>query len=156
VPEALGGSGVLATVTAGLFVSWNGPRFISPATRLQGFFVWGLVNYLIEGVIFLLMGLQAVVIIDNLDLAEWQHLALAAAVVSAVIIAVRFVWVFTVTYLPRLLWPPFARRDPAPPWQPVFVIGFTGIRGVVSLAAALSIRRRSAMRPFPSAGCCCW
>lgn len=57
-PHALGGSGVIATVAAGLYVSWNGPRFIAPATRLQGYFVWGLVVYLVEGVVFLLTGLQ--------------------------------------------------------------------------------------------------
>ena len=151
VPEALGGSGVLATVTAGLFVSWNGPNFISPATRLQGFFVWGLVNYLIEGVIFLLMGLQAVVIIDHLDLAQWDRAALAAALVSISIIVVRFVWVFTATYLPRLLSPSRAHRSPAP-WRQVFVVGFTGIRGVVSLAAALSIPLTIGDAPFPERG----
>jgi Na+/H+ antiporter len=149
VPESLGGSGVLATVTAGLFVSWNGPRFISPATRLQGFFVWGLVNYLIEGVIFLLMGLQAVVIIDHLDLNEWKRMALAAALVSFSIIAVRFVWVFTASYADRLLWPPLRHRSPPPPWRHIFVIGFTGIRGVVSLAAALSIPLMVDDAPFP-------
>ena len=150
VPEALGGSGVLATVAAGLFVSWNGPRFISPATRLQGYFVWGLVNYLIEGVIFLLMGLQAVVIIDHLNLDEWKRMALAAALVSVSIILVRVVWVFTATYLPRLFW----RRagQSAPPWRHVFVVGFTGIRGVVSLAAALSIPLTVDGAPFPDRG----
>jgi CPA1 family monovalent cation:H+ antiporter len=152
VPEALGGSGVLATVTAGLFVSWNGPRFISPATRLQGFFVWGLVTYLIEGVIFLLMGLQAPVIMDQFDSAEWKKLAAAVVMVSVVIILVRFIWVFAATYLSRWLFPAFARRDPAPPWTYVFVVGFTGIRGVVSLAAALSIPEMAGASPFPERG----
>ena len=59
VPEHLGGSGVLATVAAGLYVSWNGPLLISSATRLQGIFFWDLVIYLIEGMVFLLTGLQA-------------------------------------------------------------------------------------------------
>ncbi len=58
-PHALGGSGVLAAVAGGLFVSCNGPRLIPPATRLQGYFVWGLVNHAIEGLLFLLIGLQA-------------------------------------------------------------------------------------------------
>jgi Na+/H+ antiporter len=149
VPEALGGSGVLATVAAGLFVSWNGPRYISPATRLQGFFVWDLVNYLIEGVIFLLMGLQAVIILDHLNVAEWQRMALAATLVSVSIIAVRFAWVFTATYLPRLLW---RSARPLPPWRHVFMVGFTGIRGVVSLAAALSIPLMVNGAPFPDRG----
>jgi len=115
IPEALGGSGVLATVTCGLFVSWNGPRFISPATRLQGYFVWDLVVYLVESVVFLLTGLQARVVADTLDLTEWERLAAACAAVCVVIIAVRFIWVYLATYLPRWLFPSWAHRDPTPP-----------------------------------------
>ena len=152
VPESLGGSGVLATVTAGLFVSWNGPRFIAPATRLQGYFVWNLLTYLIEGVIFLLTGLQARVIMDSLGEADWIRLGAAAASVTAAIIVVRFIWVFASTYLPCWLWPAWRRRNPAPPWQEVFAIAFTGIRGVVSLAAALSIPLMAGGAPFPERG----
>ena len=152
VPESLGGSGVLATVTAGLFVSWNGPRFIAPATRLQGFFVWDLIVYLIEGVIFLLTGLQAPVIADSLGQADWIRLALAAVSVTVAIILVRFIWVYASTYLPCWLWPAWRRRNPAPPWQEVFAIAFTGIRGVVSLAAALSIPLMAGPAPFPERG----
>jgi monovalent cation/hydrogen antiporter len=152
VPESLGGSGVLATVTCGLFVSWNGPRFISPATRLQGFFVWDLVAYLVESVIFLLTGLQARVVADTLDLSQWESLALACLAVCAVLIGVRFIWVFTATYMPRFLSPALARKDPAPPWQNTFIVAFTGIRGVVSLAAALSIPIMAAGEPFPNRG----
>lgn len=152
VPESLGGSGVLATVVTGLYVSWNGPRFISSATRLQGYFVWDLAVYLIEGVIFLLTGLQAPSIMDHLELAEWQRIAIAAVSVSAMVIAVRFVWVFVGTYLPRLVWPPLRKRDPAPSWQSVFIIAFTGIRGVVSLAAVLSIPLMVGDAVFPERG----
>jgi len=151
-PESLGGSGVLAAVTAGLFVSWNGPRFIAPATRLQGFFVWDLLTYLIEGVIFLLTGLQARVIADSLGQADWIRLGLAAASVTLAIILVRFVWVFASTYLPCWLWPAWRARNPAPPWQEVFAVAFTGIRGVVSLAAALSIPLMAGPGPFPERG----
>ena len=152
VPESLGGSGVLATVICGLFVSWNGPRFISPATRLQGFFVWDLVVYLVEGMVFLLTGLQARIVADTLDLTQWENLALACAAVCVTIIAVRFVWVYAATYLPRALFPVLARKDPAPPWQSTFVIAFTGIRGVVSLAAALSIPMMAGSTAFPGRG----
>jgi Na+/H+ antiporter len=152
IPESLGGSGVLATVTCGLFVSWNGPRFISPATRLQGYFVWELVVYLVESVVFLLTGLQARVVADTLDLTEWESLAAACAAVCAVIIAVRFIWVYVATYLPRWLLPALARRDPAPPGKNIFIVAFTGIRGVVSLAAALSIPMDADGALFPDRG----
>ncbi len=147
VPHALGGSGVIAAVGAGLYVSWAGPRFISPATRLQGYFVWGLVTRGVEGLLFLLTGLQARAL-ARLANGEWERYVLAAAVVSATVILVRFVWVMPATYLPRLI-PAVRRRDPNPPWQYPFVVGFTGIRGVVSLAAALSIPVAIDGTPFP-------
>ena len=152
VPESVGGSGVLATVTCGLFISWNGPRFISPATRLQGFFVWDLVVYLVESVVFLLTGLQARVVADTLDLGQWEGLALACLSVCVVLIVVRFLWVFTATYGVRGLFPRLLRMDQPPAWQNVFVIAFTGIRGVVSLAAALSIPIMADGAPFPHRG----
>jgi monovalent cation/hydrogen antiporter len=62
-----------------------------------------------------------------------------AAIVSGVVILARFVWMFPATYLPRWLIPSIARKDPAPPWQWPFMLAFTGVRGIVSLAAALAI-----------------
>jgi Na+/H+ antiporter len=152
VPEVLGGSGVLATVTAGLYVSWNGPRFISPQTRLQGFFVWGLIVYVIEGVIFMLTGLQARVVADGLNAAEWQRLAFAGIGVSLLVIAVRFIWVMPASFLHQLLSLKLHKHDPRPAWQSLFLVGFTGIRGVVSLAAALSIPILVDGAPFPDRG----
>ncbi len=148
-PHALGGSGVLAAVATGLYVSWNGPRFIAPATRLQGYFVWGLVVHLVEGVVFLLTGLQAHVILRGLGSAGWAWALLVGLAISLVVMAVRFVWVFPATYLPRWLVPAIRARDPAPGWQYPFLIGFTGIRGAVSLAAALSIPLTVNGAPFP-------
>ena len=133
-PEILGGSGVLAAVSAGLYVSWNGPRFISASTRLQGFFVWRLVVYLIEALLFLLTGLQARAVIESFGGADWGKLALQGFAISLLVVIVRFVWVYPVAVLPSWL---FQRL--LPPWQTTFAIGFTGIRGVVSLAAAMSI-----------------
>src|SRR5262249_31252364 len=78
------------------------------------------------------------------------QLLLAAAVISAVVIVARFVWIFPATYLPRWLSPRVRRRDPSPPWQWAFVISFTGIRGIVSLAAALAIPLMTlGGQPFP-------
>ena len=138
-PERLGGSGVLATVTAGLYISWNGLRFISPATRLQGIFFWDFLNYVIEGLVFLLTGLQAHALLSASKSSSVAMLAAAGAIVSIVVIVTRFAWMYPATYLPRWLSPALARRDPSPPWQWPFVLAFTGVRGIVSLAAALAI-----------------
>jgi monovalent cation/hydrogen antiporter len=149
-PQHLGGSGVLATVTAGLYISWNGLRLISAATRLQGIFFWDFFIYLIEGMVFLITGLQARTLIARISEHAITELAVSAAVVSAVVITTRFIWMYPATYLPRWLFPPLKRRDPSPPWQWPFVLAFTGVRGIVSLAAALAIPFATANgQPFP-------
>jgi CPA1 family monovalent cation:H+ antiporter len=150
VPEHLGGSGVLATVATGLYVSWNGPLLIPSATRLQGIFFWDLIIYVIEGLVFLLTGLQARTLIEKAQTFSLRELAIAIALTTAIIIAARFIWVFPATYLPRWLSPSLRRRDPYPSWQQTFIIAFTGVRGVVSLAAALAIPLMLANgQPFP-------
>ena len=138
-PVLLGGSGVLATVTVGLYISWNGLELISPATRLQGIFFWDFLVYLIEGMVFLITGLQARTLLGDIAESSKSELVLAAVVVSVVVIVTRFVWTFPATYLPRWIIPAVRRKDPAPPWQTPFAIGFTGVRGIVTVAAALAI-----------------
>jgi CPA1 family monovalent cation:H+ antiporter len=138
-PEHLGGSGVLATVAAGLYVSWNGPLLIPSATRLQGIFFWDLLIYLIEGSVFLVTGLQARTLFERIGAASLRDLAVSVAVTTLVCIVARFVWVFPATYLPRLLVPAIRRRDPYPSWRMPFMLAFVGVRGVVSLAAALAL-----------------
>jgi CPA1 family monovalent cation:H+ antiporter len=149
-PMHLGGSGVLATVTAGLYTSLNGPRLISPATRLQGIFFWEFFTYVIEGMVFLITGLQARTVISRISDYPLSQLVISVAVITAVVITARFVWVFPATYLPRWLFPTIRRKDPSPPWQWPFVLAFTGVRGIVSLAAALAIPLATATgHPFP-------
>jgi CPA1 family monovalent cation:H+ antiporter len=149
-PQHLGGSGVLAAVVAGLYVSWNGLSMISSATRLQGIFFWDVLVYLIEGIVFLMTGLQARTLLVGLGTYSLSALAGSAAVVTVVVILARFVWIYPATYLPRWLIPAIARKDPSPPWQWPFVLGFTGVRGIVSLAAALAIPlTMDSGRPFP-------
>jgi CPA1 family monovalent cation:H+ antiporter len=138
-PQHLGGSGVLATVTAGLYVSWNGPNLISSATRLQGIFFGAFLLYLVEGMIFLITGLQARTLAASLHGYSLVELGGTAIVVCLVLIAARFIWVYPTIYLPRWLVPAIRRADPSPPWQWAFVLSFTGVRGIVSLAAALAI-----------------
>jgi NhaP-type Na+/H+ or K+/H+ antiporter len=94
---------------------------------------------LIEGFVFLITGLQARTLIAGIHGDSLSDLAISAAVVCAVVILARFVWMFPATYLPRWLIPAVARADPSPPWQWPFALAFTGVRGTVSLAAALAI-----------------
>src|SRR5215471_13276450 len=139
VPAHLGGSGVLATVAAGLFVSWNGPLLIPAATRLQGIFFWDLLVYLLEGIVFLVTGLQIRTLLDRTGTILLCNSILAVLLTVAVVIAARFIWIYPAAYIPRLLSPSLTRRDPLPPWQWLFSLAFIGVRGVVSLVAALAI-----------------
>jgi len=149
-PEHLGGSGVLATMTAGLYISWSGFRLISAATRLQGIFFRDLFIYLIEGMIFLTTGLQARTWLNCIGDYAISDLLFSALVVSVAVIAAGFIWVYPATGLPRWLFPPIQRKDPAPPCQWPFVLALTGVRGIVSLAAALATPFGTANgQPFP-------
>jgi CPA1 family monovalent cation:H+ antiporter len=139
VPAHFGGSGVIATVACGLYMSWNGPLLISSATRLQGIFFWDLVIFLIEGLLFLLTGFQMQLLFEKSKTFPLDDILFATALVTVMVIIARFAWVFPATYLPRMWSKRMRERDPSPPWQWVFVLGFTGVRGAVSLAAALAL-----------------
>ncbi len=139
LPEHFGGSGVIATVACGLYMSWNGPLLISAATRLQGIFFWDLVIYLIEGLLFLLTGFQMRLLYEKSKSFPLHDILFATALVAVIVIVARFAWVFPATYLPRVFSKRLRERDPPPRWQTVFVISFTGVRGAVSLAAALAL-----------------
>jgi monovalent cation/hydrogen antiporter len=150
LPAHLGGSGVLATVATGLFVSWNGPLLIPAATRLQGIFFWDLLVYLLEGLVFLVTGLQIRTLLDRSDIFPLSEPILAIVFTVIVIVVARFVWVYPAAYVPRWLSAKVARRDPLPPWQWLFFLAFVGVRGVVSLAAALAIPLTTGSgAPFP-------
>ncbi|HTI31561.1 MAG TPA: Na+/H+ antiporter [Sphingomonas sp.] len=134
----LGGSGVIATVVAGLWVSWNGRDLIRPQTRLQGFFFWDLVNWAVEGAAFLLTGLQVRSLGVAMQGGGWVHALTVAALTVVTVVIVRFLWVFPATYLPRMI-PAVRRVDPPPHWRTPFFVASAGVRGVVSMIAALSI-----------------
>jgi CPA1 family monovalent cation:H+ antiporter len=139
IPHHLGGSGVIATVACGLYISWNGPLLISSATRLQGIFFWDLIIFLVEGLLFLLTGFQMRLLFEKSKAFPLQEILFTSALVAAVIIVARFAWVYPATYLPHLISKRTRERDPAPSWQTTFVVAFTGVRGAVSLAAALAL-----------------
>jgi CPA1 family monovalent cation:H+ antiporter len=131
-------SGVLAVVVTGLYLGRRAPVLLSSGARLQGQALWGMVTFLLEGLVFALIGLQLPQVVDALG--DDSAIALeTAAVVTATVVLVRFAWVFPATYLPRWLSARLRARDPAPPWQYPFLIGWAGMRGVVSLAAAFAL-----------------
>jgi CPA1 family monovalent cation:H+ antiporter len=111
---------------------------ISSATRLQGIFFWDLVIFLIEGLLFLLTGFQMRSLLEKSKTFPLHDILFATALVAVMVIVARFAWAYPATYLPRLV-KRLRERDPPPPWQWVFVLSFTGVRGAVSLAAALAL-----------------
>jgi monovalent cation/hydrogen antiporter len=146
--EELNVSGVLAAVTAGILLSRRSTSFIDPETRILGSSVWRLLTFILNAFAFLLIGLQLPTIVGALE-PHVRDYALYALLISFTVIIVRLAWVFPATYLPRFLSPRLRARDPYPPWQPIFVIGWAGMRGIVSLAAALALPYTFGNDPFP-------
>jgi CPA1 family monovalent cation:H+ antiporter len=137
--EAGHGSGVLAVVCTGIVVGWHAPGLLTPEQRLQSEAVWRTVTFLLNGVVFLLIGLSFPSILNDLSDYSLSTLLTYAAEVCGVIVVTRLVYVFVIAYGTRFLFRSILKRDPYPAWQNVFVIGWTGMRGVVSLATALAL-----------------
>ncbi|MFC7584356.1 Na+/H+ antiporter [Nonomuraea antimicrobica] len=147
--EALHGSGVLAVVVTGLMVARAAPLIVSSTTRLQGQAVWEMIAYLLQSVVFALIGLQLRQILAELHGYSAAELLLYAGAVTLTLIVIRVLWVFPTVYLPRLLFAGIRARDPSPPWQAVTIVSWAGLRGVVSLAAAFAIPLSAGGTPFP-------
>src|SRR6266849_4503376 len=137
--ERLHVSGVLATVAAGIFLGWHSPLIVSARYRLQASAFWEMVVFLLNGFVFITIGLQLPGILRALHAASLLSLIRDAALVSGAVILVRIAWVVPATYLPRLFSKKLRDRDPIPPWQHVTVVAWCGMRGVVSLAAAFAL-----------------
>jgi monovalent cation/hydrogen antiporter len=139
--EALHASGVLAVVTAGLIMGWGQHAILDAESRLEAQAVWRSVVFLMEAAVFILIGLALRKVVEELGgFGPALTSALPQAlIVTAAMVAARFFWVFPATYLPRLLIPSIRARDPYPPPSIPVIIGWAGMRGVVSLAAALAL-----------------
>jgi CPA1 family monovalent cation:H+ antiporter len=135
--EKIHSSGVVAVVVAGLALGHRWPTLMSAASRLQMGAFWRLVNFLLEGMVFLLVGLQLREIVNDLETDTGTVVAVTSAVFGTVIV-VRFLWLYPVTYLARLV-PRIRERDPRPPIQVPTVLAWAGMRGVVTLGAALTL-----------------
>ncbi|CAA9523654.1 MAG: Na+/H+ antiporter [uncultured Rubrobacteraceae bacterium] len=143
-------SGVLAAVAAGIYVGRFSPTIMSPTSRLEGGAVWNVVVFLLNGLAFILIGLQLPIILRGLGEYTNGQLLLYGVAVSLAVILVRVLWVFPATYLPRIASRAVRERDPAPPWRNVAVLSWAGMRGVISLAAALALPETTRFGdPFP-------
>ena len=137
--EALHVSGVLAAVTAGIVLGWRAPQISSARMRIQGYAVWETLVFLLNALLFVLIGLQLPTILDGLSGRPAGELLLWAVAVSAAVILTRIVWVHTVVFLVRALDRRESQRTLRSSWQSRTVISWAGMRGSVSLAAALAL-----------------
>jgi CPA1 family monovalent cation:H+ antiporter len=131
-------SGVLAAVTAGVYLGWRTPELTSVQTRLQGEAVWGILVFVINALLFALIGLQLSRILDALTGLSVGELTLYALLVTGTVVLIRLLWLSGYAYAPRLS-RRIRDRAPTPPFGQPFVIAWSGMRGAVSLAAALAI-----------------
>jgi Na+/H+ antiporter len=151
--EELGLSGVIAAVTTGLYMGWHTPQLTTPLMRLQGVAIWEILTFLLNALLFLLVGLQLPTVLDGLSGNSAGELILWGALMSGVVIGVRLLWMFLVPYGVRMA-DRQASDGPrrAPPAERL-AVGWAGMRGSVSLAAALAIPLHTdAGAPFPGRG----
>jgi monovalent cation/hydrogen antiporter len=148
--EGLGVSGVLAAVTAGIYLGWLAPQISTAQMRIQGFAVWELIVYLLNAVLFVLIGLQLPGILDAVAGIDALTLAGYALATIGVVIGTRFIWLFTTPYVLRVLDRRPSQRERRVGPAPRVVVGWAGMRGAVSLAAALALPLETdAGAPFP-------
>jgi monovalent cation/hydrogen antiporter len=142
--ELLGVSAVLAAVTAGIYLGWHTPELTNPQVRLQGLAVWEIVQYVLNALLFVLIGLQLPIVVDALGDIPGARLLGYAALVSLTVIIVRFAWVFAVLHAPKWI----ARRMSS--WRGACFLSWAGMRGALSLAAALALPLETDTgAPFP-------
>ena len=150
IAEQAHASGVLACVAGGLYLRRHFSEIVSPTTRLQAKVVWNLLVFILNGVIFILIGLQLGELGDAVPAGQMGTVIRIGALVSFAAIVVRLVWVPLAAWIPRALSPALRARDPMPPWQALFLVGWTGMRGIVTLAGALALPLTTAGgAPFP-------
>ena len=143
-------SGVLACVAGGLYLRQHFSAAVAPTTRIQARAVWDFLVFVLNGVIFILIGLQLGALREAIPSEMFVPLMLSGALVSVTAIVVRLIWVPLGAWIPRALSPSLRARDPMPAWPSLFIIGWTGMRGIVSLAAALALPLTTAAgAPFP-------
>jgi CPA1 family monovalent cation:H+ antiporter len=136
--ERLHVSGILAVVIAGMYYGWRVPQILRGRTRLQAVPVWEMVLFILNGILFMLIGLELPQVIHAMPAGSAFQIAKLAVLVVLVLVLVRFVWIFGATYLPHFVSPTLRRKNRIP-WQQTALIAWTGMRGADSLAGALAI-----------------
>jgi Na+/H+ antiporter len=137
--EELGFSGVIAAVTIGIYMGWYTPELTTPIMRMQGVSVWEILTFLLNAVLFLLIGMQMPSILDDLSGDSAADLVWWALLISFTVVAVRVLWGFLAVYVVRALDRREVMRSRRSTWQSRAVISWAGMRGAVSLAAALAV-----------------
>ena len=137
--ERLHVSGVLATVTAGIYLGWHSPVIVKARYRLQAFAFWEMIGFLLNGFIFIAIGLQLPGILRAMSGESFRTLIFDALLISVAVVVARIAWVIPGVYLPRLLSKGIRTREPKPRWQNVALVAWAGMRGVISLAAAFAL-----------------
>jgi monovalent cation/hydrogen antiporter len=148
--ERLHVSGVLAVVAAGLFLGWRTPQVLTSRTRLNLYVFWEMMVFLLNGLVFVLIGLQLPRLLHSLSGWSLNQVFWHGALISCAVIVARIAWVFASSNVMRLIGISFGKKGPDSVWQNVAIVAWTGMRGVVSLAAALAVPLTLADgRPFP-------
>ena len=137
--EELGFSGVIAAVTVGVYMGWHTPELTTAMMRIQGISVWEILTFLLNAVLFLLVGLQLPGVLDDADAYTAGELIGWGLLVSLVVIGVRLAWGFTVPYILRAIDRRESVRERRASPAERLVISWAGMRGSVSLAAALAV-----------------
>jgi Na+/H+ antiporter len=149
--EAIHASGVLAVVAAGLYLGRKSSEFLSPGVRLQARAVWSSIEFILNGFVFVLIGLQLPSVLVGVSELRIRHLILYGVLFSIFLILLRLVWTFPGAYIASVIRRRLLRQDEKwPGTRQVFVVGWTGMRGVLALAAAMSLPQVVADgSPFP-------
>lgn len=139
IAEQLHVSGVLAVVVCGLFLSQRSSKIFKHETRIQAYSTWDTIIFILNGLIFILIGLQLPHVLAHITEHSFSTLLWYGLIISLATIVSRIVWVFPGAYMPRWLSKKIRAREPSPPLSNVFIVAWSGMRGVVSLAAALAL-----------------
>jgi Na+/H+ antiporter len=149
--ELIGVSAVIAAVTAGIYLGWHTPELTTPEVRLMGESAWEIVTFTLNAILFTLIGLQLPGILDGLDAYSTLDLLWWAAAITLAVVLARWAWVYPAAWLPRRLSRRIRERDPMPPTAHLALVSWAGMRGGVSLAAALAIPLSTDTgTPFPA------